>query len=552
MPAHMRRALHEAASATPPQQDRHPGLDLSSGVHETTGFATNGPGPFRGRAAPQRRGLSLGLRLGLLVTLIVAGVMAAVTATQLTLDLRSELRERQSLLAASLSPLVAQLRTALTREDAEAAVQRFHFAYLDGGHAHHYLAVVDSDGRVLVASGAQGAEPTLLKSSVPLAAPAFGPGHVELLVTQDSSSFQADRARRWRSWAVHVGLTALVILALLFIVIRREITGPVERLLAGIRKMELGYWDDMPDPGGAWELRWLRWRFRALGHELNGTVEHLVAAQKRAYAADWDAQVDNQPSRSSGAGQAAPVSRHDAREALKRLHARLERLRRASPRDAEARMLAQITWHCDAVQAERIGQPGLRMALEDAALRVLEPGECGDIEQWLDARRPRLNALIEARGADIRGALAARGVPVLEISHRIKHTAGIWKKMREKELTLDQVHDLVALRIVVPTEADCYHALGVVHDTHAPLVGRFKDYIAQPKPNGYRSLHTSVRSSDGSVFEVQIRSIAMHQLAEHGRASHASYKEAKRIPANAGHGGWKRLLDLLMFSMPWK
>lgn len=553
MPADMRCVLHDPESPRPQQLGRKPGVGSSNGVFGTTGVVTNGPGAFGTRGAPQRRDMSLGLRLGLLVTLIVAGVMAAVTATQLTLELRTELRERQSLLAASLSPLVAQLRAASTREDAKAAVQRFHFAYLDGGHAHHYLAVVDSDGRVLVASGAQGAEPALLTSSVSLAVPAFGPGRVELLVTQDSSRFLADRSRRWRSWAVHVGLTALLILSLLFVVIRREITGPIERLLWGIRKMELGYWADMPDPGGAWELRWLGWRFRTLGHELNSTVEHLVAAQKRAYAAGWGAQAEHQPSTSDGPGQTASLTRNDAREALKRLHARLESLRRANPRDAEARMLAQITWHCDAPQAERLGQPGLRMALEDAALRVLEPDECGDIEQRIEAQRPRLNALVEARSADIHGALGARGVPVLEISHRIKHTAGIWKKMREKELALDQVHDLVALRIVVPTEVDCYHALGVVHDMHAPLVGRFKDYIAQPKPNGYRSLHTSVRSPDGSVFEVQIRSIAMHQLAEHGQASHAGYKEARWIPANPGRGGgWKRLLGVLMFSKPWK
>ena len=218
MPVHMRRALHEAASATLPQQDRHPGLDLCSMLTRRPASRPN-PRPCRARAAPRRRGLSLGLRLGLIVTLIVAGAMTGVTATQLTLDLRSELRERQSLLAASLSPLVAQLRTAATREDAEAAVQRFHFAYLDGGHAHHYLAILDSDGRVPAASGAQGAEPALLTSSVPLVAPAFAPWRVELLVTQDSSRFHADRSRRWRSWAVHVGLTALVMLSLLFVVI---------------------------------------------------------------------------------------------------------------------------------------------------------------------------------------------------------------------------------------------------------------------------------------------------------------------------------------------
>jgi (p)ppGpp synthase/HD superfamily hydrolase len=151
--------------------------------------------------------------------------------------------------------------------------------------------------------------------------------------------------------------------------------------------------------------------------------------------------------------------------------------------------------------------------------------------------------LAKARTAEIRDALTARGVPVVDLGHRVKHAAGVWKKMREKELALDQVHDLVALRIVVPTESDCYHALGVVHDIHAPVVGRFKDYIAQPKPNGYRSLHTCVHDSGGFVFEVQIRSTAMHQLAEFGDAAHADYKQSRWVPATPERvSKWKGVL----------
>jgi GTP pyrophosphokinase len=141
--------------------------------------------------------------------------------------------------------------------------------------------------------------------------------------------------------------------------------------------------------------------------------------------------------------------------------------------------------------------------------------------------------------------LVDRNVPIVEIRHRVKHPAGLWKKMRQKNLTFDQVHDLVALRIVVPTEADCYHALGVVHDLYAPIVGRFKDYIVQPKSNGYRSLHASVRDAHRAVFEVQIRSLAMHRHAERGPATHADYKDATRIPADPGRRApWKRLFRL--------
>ncbi len=117
--------------------------------------------------------------------------------------------------------------------------------------------------------------------------------------------------------------------------------------------------------------------------------------------------------------------------------------------------------------------------------------------------------------------------------------------MHQKNLTFDQIHDLVALRIVVPTESDCYHALGAVHQLYAPIVGRFKDYVVRPKSNGYRSLHSSVRDAEGAIFEVQIRSIAMHQHAEQGPAAHADYKHATRIPADPrGNARWKRIFQI--------
>jgi GTP pyrophosphokinase len=235
----------------------------------------------------------------------------------------------------------------------------------------------------------------------------------------------------------------------------------------------------------------------------------------------------------------------DATATVLRLHARLERLRRASPVDPEDFMLAQSTWDQYAPQAETLGQPQLRISLEDAALRVLDPDAFSDVSARIEAEQPRLEMFARARGDQIRRALAERGLPVVEIHHRVKHPAGIWNKMRQKNLAFDQVHDLVALRIVVPTEADCYHALGVVHDLYAPIVGRFKDYIVRPKSNGYRSLHSSVRDAEGAIFEAQIRSIAMHRHAEQGSAAHADYKHATRMPADAGRDApWKRFFRM--------
>ncbi len=498
-------------------------------------------------ASPPVRGASLGLRLGIVTTLVVTGTMATLSGAQLFIDLRDEVHDQQRRLSESLSPLVAELRTAPTRTAAETALHRFHAAYFEQGQVEHHLAVVDAADRAIIATEATGIwhSPQSLTASVRIVVPALGPDVYALWATTDNSAFFAARNQRWKAWAVHVGVTALLTLAMLFIVIRREVTGPIDRLLQGVRKMEMGYWDDMADPGGAWEVRWLGWRFHTLGEELSRTVEHLVAAQQRAYAMHRDTGSGSEVASEEASSAAGALDHLDSDATLSRLRTRLERLRRARPDDPEDFTLARLTWDQYAPQAEKLGQPQLRVSLEDAALRVLDPDAFGDISMRIEAERPRLEELARARGDRIRRALVDRNVPIVEIRHRVKHPAGLWKKMRQKNLTFDQVHDLVALRIVVPTEADCYHALGVVHDLYAPIVGRFKDYIVQPKSNGYRSLHASVRDAHRAVFEVQIRSLAMHRHAERGPATHADYKDATRIPADPGRRApWKRLFRL--------
>jgi HAMP domain-containing protein len=474
--------------------------------------------------------------------------MATISGAQLLVDLRDEVHDQQRRLSDSLAPLVVELRAAPTRTAVEAALHRFHGAYFEQGQAEHHLAVVDAADRPVLATGATGAwrSPNLLTATVRLVIPALGPDAYALWATIDNSDFVAARKQRWKAWAVHVGVTALLILAMLFVVIRREVTGPIDRLLEGVRKMELGYWDDMPDPGGAWEVRWLGWRFRTLGEELSRTVGHLVAAQRRAYATDRDPDSAAEAFTGETPPPQSSPDYPDAAATVFRLRARLERLRHATPGDPESRTLAQLTWDNDAAQAERLGQPELRMSLEDAAMRVLDADVFVDVAGRIETERPRLEALVMARGEQLHRALASRNIPVVEIRHRVKHPAGIWKKMLTKNLAFDQVHDLVALRIVVPTEADCYQALGVVHDLYAPIVSRFKDYVALPKSNGYRCIHTSVGDPEGAVFEVQIRSIAMHRHAETGAAAHANYKDATRVRANpTGSTFLSRIVTLL-------
>ncbi|NKE67575.1 bifunctional (p)ppGpp synthetase/guanosine-3',5'-bis(diphosphate) 3'-pyrophosphohydrolase [Ramlibacter sp. RBP-2] len=480
---------------------------------------------------PVARGMGLGLRLGFLTTLVVSGVMALVTGGQLAWDLHTELRDRQSLLSESLSPLAAELHGATNREEAQAAVTRFHSSFVVRGRERHYLAIIDASGQLVVEEGERPAttQAPLLSANMSLTSAALGAEPVTLVVAQDGTDYLAARARRWWGWALHVALTAAATLALLHVVIRREVTGPIERLLTGVQMMELGYWDAMPDPGGAWEVRWLGWRFRALANELSRTAAHLIAAQRRAYAAAADTHA-----RVAGAAPAEFASpelpRDDAGEAICALQTSLRRLEDRGEAEVDRRALARLAWDRLAPRAERLGRPDLRIELEDAAFQVLDPDGFHDVSRQLHARRSQLDAQVRQRTGEIRHSLATRGVPVLRIGCRIKHAAGIWKKMREKNLSFDQVHDLLAMRVVVPTESDCYHALGVVHDLYPPVIGRFKDYIAAPKENGYRGLHTSARDRDQAVFEIQIRSAAMHQFAEEGAAAHANYKDGKRLP----------------------
>lgn len=395
---------------------------------------------------------------------------------------------------------------------------------MDQGHTYHYLAIADSSGQVAIDTRDEGRHgpPSLLTAETPLLCRAFGPGPVILSITEDSFHYSASRMRRWRNWAVHVDLTALLILALLNVVIRREVTRPIDRLLDGVRKMELGYWDDMPDPGGAWEVRWLGWRFGTLGQELSRTVEHLVAAQRRAYAVDRDAVTELD---ANGVGLPVdPVSAvyQEPDTAIRRLEAQLDRLRRAAPGDPATRSLAQATWDHHTTQAERLGQPELCISLGNATLRVLDPDGFLNISGRIESARPRLEALARTCGTLIHGALTARDVSVVEIRHQVKHPAGVWKKMHQKNLEFEQVHDL-----------------------YVPIVGRFEDSIVRPKSNGYRGVQTSARDANRSVLEVQIRSIAMNVHAEQGPAAHADYKDATWIPVRSGRvAPWKRPMAL--------
>jgi GTP pyrophosphokinase len=199
---------------------------------------------------------------------------------------------------------------------------------------------------------------------------------------------------------------------------------------------------------------------------------------------------------------------------------------RAAPSlpDDERRALARLTRDIHAPLANRLGIWQLKWELEDLAFRQLEPDTYQRIARLLDDKRAGRERYIEQVKATLGDALAAQGVRA-EIAGRPKHIYSIWKKMQKKNVPIGELYDLRAVRVLVDDVPACYAALGMVHALWAPVPGEFDDYIARPKHNDYRSLHTAVIGPEGKTLEVQIRSHEMHEQAELGVAAHWRYKE---------------------------
>ncbi|SFW36625.1 bifunctional (p)ppGpp synthetase/guanosine-3',5'-bis(diphosphate) 3'-pyrophosphohydrolase [Luteibacter sp. UNCMF366Tsu5.1] len=192
--------------------------------------------------------------------------------------------------------------------------------------------------------------------------------------------------------------------------------------------------------------------------------------------------------------------------------------------DHERRELAQLTSDIHAPLANRLGIWQLKWELEDLAFRYLEPDTYRRIARLLDERRADRERFITTSLAQLRVLLEGAGIRA-DLAGRPKHIFSIWKKMKKKGLEFSDLYDIRAVRILVDSVADCYAALGLVHSLWPHLPGEFDDYIARPKGNGYRSLHTAVLGPEGKTLEVQIRTHEMHRANELGVAAHWRYKE---------------------------
>jgi GTP pyrophosphokinase len=221
----------------------------------------------------------------------------------------------------------------------------------------------------------------------------------------------------------------------------------------------------------------------------------------------------------------------DVRLVLVRIAEQLHRMRSAKGASAAYKQaLATETREIYAALANRLGVWQLKWELEDLAFRYTEPDTYSEIARALKERREEREAFIEKVKGVLRRELLAAGVEA-EVTGRPKHIYSIWRKMQRKDRGLESLFDIRAVRILVKDVKDCYAALGVVHNLWSYLPGEFDDYIANPKENDYRSLHTAVIGPQGKTLEVQIRSFDMHRQAELGVAAHWRYKEGGGTPA---------------------
>ena len=260
---------------------------------------------------------------------------------------------------------------------------------------------------------------------------------------------------------------------------------------------------------------------KGFGEEIAEMVAGVTKLSKIQYVTVTEQQVENYRKMFLAMGK-------DIRVILIKLADRLHNMRTLSFLTRERQIAnAQETMELYAPLANRLGIYSLKWELEDLAFKYLQPEEYKELILGIEKKREERLEFIDKIMDEIEQSLKKSRITA-QMTGRAKHLYSIYRKMQRDNITLDQVYDLFALRIIVNSVKDCYSALGVVHDLYTPMPGRFKDYIAVPKPNMYQSIHTTLLGPKGTPFEVQVRTWDMHQIAEYGIAAHWAYKEANK------------------------
>jgi GTP pyrophosphokinase len=291
--------------------------------------------------------------------------------------------------------------------------------------------------------------------------------------------------------------------------------------------------------------------YAALAIETN----KLVRVQQQARGAEVTAHlVDDPRVQTENVRKMLLAFSRDLRVVMLRLASRLRTLRwYAATKRAVAPGVAYEALHVFAPLANRLGIWQVKWEMEDLAFRFLEPETYRRVAGWLDEKRVEREDYVQRLRTGLEADLKKQGIRA-QVQGRPKHIYSIVKKMRGKSLDFEKVLDVRALRVIVPDVNDCYAALAWVHSRFSPILEEFDDYIARPKPNGSQSLHTIVRDEAGRPIEIQIRTQAMHDHAEHGVAAHWAYKEAghKGYAGVAASGNYDTKIAVLRQLLAWE
>lgn len=239
------------------------------------------------------------------------------------------------------------------------------------------------------------------------------------------------------------------------------------------------------------------------------------------------------------------ASAHDIRVLAIKLADRLHNISTLAHVPVEKqKRIAVETLEIYARLADRLGMGKLKAQLEDLSFPFAYPEEYQKTRELLSAYTSLDEEHLMRVASNLKEELSILDANITSLDYRVKHLYSLWNKLRHNHYDMSKIYDVFALRILVPHVGDCYQALGIIHGLYKPLPGRFKDYIAQPKPNGYQSLHTSIFDGKGGVLEVQIRTEAMHQEAEYGIYSHVGYKEqgGSHVTSKKSDASWTREL----------
>ena len=275
---------------------------------------------------------------------------------------------------------------------------------------------------------------------------------------------------------------------------------------------------------------------QTFGEEIAAIVEGVTKIGRIKYSSPEEQQAEN-------FRKMLLAMVDDIRVVLVKLADRLHNMRTLEFLPPERRLrIARETLEIYAPIAHRLGMGKMRGELEDLAFRHLEPDAFEDLKRAVESRRKVSEEFLSQVRAQVEAKMRENHIPA-RLESRVKRLYSIWQKLRRQQIPIEQVYDLLAVRIITDSVTNCYAAFGVIQNTWRPVPGRYKDFIAIPRPNLYQSLHTSVIGPHGQPFEVQIRTEEMHRTAEEGIAAHWKYKDGKPLtPKDEGRFAWLRRL----------